>query len=355
MPSSTVTAAPHALKEHFEGGADYLAACTVGPLPISARDALIADAEASAGARFDAAAYTAAVERTRSSFASIVGTSPERVAIGSQTSAFVALIAAALPDGGEVLVPEGDFSSLLLPFVHSTRGLSVRAAPLAALADAVRTDTALVAFSLVQSATGEVADLRAITAAARRHGARTLCDGTQAVGWLPVDATTVDALVCHAYKWLCAPRGVAFLAVSEDFAREIPALFAGWYAGQDPWSSCYGHEVALASDARRLDVSPAWPAFVGAERSLALFADADPAGVHRHTTGLARRCRALLGIDEPAIASAIVSWPDDGGEDLARLTRAGIAASGRAGRVRLAFHVFNDEADVDRAVHALRG
>jgi selenocysteine lyase/cysteine desulfurase len=348
-------AASSSLQNAFAGGAGYLAACTTGIPPRSARDAMIADARASAEGRIDPAAYSAAAERSRRHFASIVATTPDRVAIGSQTSTFAALVAAALPEHGEVLVPEGDFSSLLLPFVHSPRALRVRAVPLARLADAVRPETALVAFSLVQSATGEVADLPSITEAARRHGARTLCDGAQAVGWLPSAAASVDALVCHAYKWLCAPRGVAFLAIGEEFEREIPPLFAGWYAGADPWASCYSHEVDLAEDATRLDVSPAWQAFVGAEPALELFATADQSVVHAHTTGLARLCRERLGLAEPRIPSAILSWPDPDGTQLARLAGAGLAASGRAGRARLAFHVFNDEDDVDRVARALRG
>ncbi|WP_345750544.1 aminotransferase class V-fold PLP-dependent enzyme [Microbacterium rhizophilus] len=354
MASLTLPSPSTDLRAEFATGTGYLAACTTGLLPRSACDAIVADAEAAAAGRMDPVGYTAAAERARAHFARIVAATPDRVAIGSQTSTFVALIAAALPERAEVLVPEGDFSSLLMPFVHSPRRLRVRAVPLAELADAVGPETALVAFSLVQSATGEVADLPAIAEAARRHGARTLCDGAQAIGWLPVAAASVDALVCHAYKWLCAPRGVAFLAVSEEFAREIPPLFAGWYAGADPWTSCYGHDNSLATDATRLDVSPAWQAFVGAERSLALFADADPAALHAHTTALAAGCRQLLGLPAPRIAGAIVSWPDPEGEDLPRLTRAGITASGRAGRVRLAFHVFNDEEDVARAVRALR-
>ncbi|WP_203135448.1 aminotransferase class V-fold PLP-dependent enzyme [Microbacterium sp. JZ31] len=355
MSPLSLTSPIAALRDEFLGGPGYLAACTVGLPPRATRDALIADAESAAAGRVDVPTYTAAAERSRALFAQLVGVDASRVAIGSQTSPFAALIAAALPDGAEVLVPEGDFSSLLLPFVHSTRRLRVRAVPLPELADAVGEDTALVAFSLVQSATGDVADLPAITAAARRHGARTLCDGAQAIGWLPVAADAVDALVCHAYKWLCAPRGVAFLAVSEEFAREIPPLFAGWYAGADPWTSCYGHDLPLATDATRLDISPAWQAFLGAEQSLALFAGADPGAIHAHDTGLARRCRELLALPEPAIASAIVSAPDPDGDGLARLVRAGITASGRAGRVRLGFHVFNDLEDVELAVRALRG
>ncbi len=109
-----------------------------------------------------------------------------------------------------------------------------------------------------------------------RWDALTLCDATQAVGWLPVAASEFDGVICHAYKWLCAPRGVSFLAVSERLAKSMTPLFAGWYAGQDPWTSCYGSDVTLASDARRFDVSPAWQAFVGAEPALDLFASLPP-------------------------------------------------------------------------------
>ncbi|HVL61206.1 MAG TPA: aminotransferase class V-fold PLP-dependent enzyme [Microbacterium sp.] len=342
-----------AARAEFAGGRSYLAACTVG-LPTNAtRAAVISDLDAAAHGRATAVEYTGVVERTRGHFARIVRVDPARVAIGSQASVFAGLIAAAIPDNAEVLCVEGDFASMVLPFAHAGRGIRLRIAPLDELADAITADTWLVAFSLVQSATGEVADAAAIRAAAARHGARTLCDATQAVGWLPVDAADYDAVICHAYKWLCAPRGVAFLTISEQFAPSVPAIFAGWYSGADPWTSCYGHAVELAPDATRFDVSPAWQAFVGAEPALELFASLDRAALQEHTSGLAGAFRAGLGLDEAARPSAIITWSDPDGRDLTRLTQAGIAASGRAGRARVAFHVFNDEQDVSDALHAL--
>lgn len=338
----------------FAGGAGYLAACTVG-LPSRATVAAVsADLESAAAGRPDIAAYSAAVERSRRLFASLVGIAVARVAIGSQVSAAAALVAAGLPDGAEVLVPDGEFSSIVLPFVHAGRGIRVRTAPLRALAEAVDANTSLVAFSAVQSATGEVADADAIAAAAAEHGAMTLCDATQAVGWLPVEASRFDAVICHAYKWLCAPRGVSFLTVSDRLAAAMPPRLAGWYAGDDPWASCYGGDSRLAGDARRFDVSPAWQAFVGAAPALELFASLDPATLYAHTTGLAAAFGSRMGMPQPERGSAIVTWSDPGGDDLARLTDAGIVASGRAGRARIAFHVFNDESDVERAIAALR-
>jgi selenocysteine lyase/cysteine desulfurase len=340
-------------RAEFAGGRSYLAACTVGLPTYSTRAAVIADLASAAEGRASAVEYTAVVERTRGHFARLVGVDAHRVAIGSQASVFAGLVAAAVPDGAEVLCVEGDFASIVLPFAHAGRGIRLRTATLDGLAEAITADTWLVAFSLVQSATGEVADAAAIRTAAARSGARTLCDATQAVGWLPVDAADYDAVICHAYKWLCAPRGVAFLAISEEFAGQVPAIYAGWCSGADPWSSCYGHAVQLAPDASRFDMSPAWQAFVGAEPALELFASLDSAALFTHTTGLAEAFRTGRGLDRPARQSAIATWADPDGRDLERLTAAGIAASGRAGRARVAFHVFNDEQDVSDALAAL--
>jgi selenocysteine lyase/cysteine desulfurase len=353
MPAIAPPPALDVARREFAGGRDYLAACTVGLPSRATQRAVWADLDACASGRPDLAAYSAAVERSRALFASLVGVGAESVAVGSQTSVAAATVATALPHGAEVLVPEGEFSSLVLPFIHSGRELVVRAAPLAELAAHVRPATALVAFSVVQSATGEVADAAAIAAAAAAQNALTLCDATQAVGWLRVEASVFDAVVCHAYKWLCAPRGVSFLTVSDRLGARMTPLNAGWYAGDDPWSSCYGGEVELAPDARRFDVSPAWQAFIGAAPALELFASLDAADLHEHATGLAAAFRAGLGLAPPERASAIVTWEDPDGRDLTRLMSAGITASGRSGRARVAFHVFNDHDDVDLALAAL--
>lgn len=354
MPATllgTTPSASAALRAEFTDGAGYLAACTAGLPMVSTRAAVAADL-----VRWpDLGRYTRAAEASRSYAARLLGVAAERVAIGSQTSVMAGLLAASLPDGAEVLCAADEFSSIVLPFVHAGRGITVRTAPLSDLADAVGPKTDLVVFSLVQSACGTVADGAAIAAAARAHGARTLCDVTQAAGWMPVAGELFDAVVCHAYKWLCAPRGVAFLAISAEYAQTVRPIHAGWYAGHDPWASCYGGDAVLAEDARRFDVSPAWQAFLGAEPALRAFADAHMPAIASHTTALAAAFRERC--DRPAAPSArpsaIVSWPDADGDDLARLTAAGIAASGRNGRARLAFHIFNDEDDVDRAARAL--
>jgi glycine/D-amino acid oxidase-like deaminating enzyme len=109
----------------------------------------------------------------------------------------------------------------------------------------------------------EVADVDAIAAAARDVGAITVADGTQACGWLSVDASRLDALAVGAYKWLLSPRGTGFLVTTPRLREWIVPSQAGWSAGEDPHASYYGPPLRLASDARRLDISPrgstGWP------------------------------------------------------------------------------------------------
>ncbi|MDO9396535.1 MAG: aminotransferase class V-fold PLP-dependent enzyme, partial [Herbiconiux sp.] len=265
------------LQAHFTVRPGYLSACMIGVPPRETVEALAADLGDWAGGHRSPGVYGEAVEASRSAFARLSSVSVEQVAVGSQVSVTAGMIASSLPEGSEVLVVEGDFSSMVFPFlVQQQLGrLEVRCVPLAELAASIRPSTTLVSFSLVQSATGEAADEAAIVAAAAEHGALTFCDTTQAVGWRRVDAGVYDATICHAYKWLCAPRGTTFFTVKPAFAELLVPSAAGWYAGDDVWGSCYGPGMRLAATARRFDVSPAWQAWLGTAPAVELFAAAD--------------------------------------------------------------------------------
>ncbi|HEV7808890.1 MAG TPA: aminotransferase class V-fold PLP-dependent enzyme [Solirubrobacteraceae bacterium] len=289
-------------------------------------------------------------EGARAAFAAMVGVTPQRVAIGATVSEFVGLAAACLPAGARVIVPDVEFTSTLFPFlVQEQRGVSVTMVAPSQLAEAIDARTDVVAFSAVQMSTGEVADIDAIVAAAAHHGALTLLDATQACGWLPVDATRFGAVVCSAYKWLMSPRGTSFMVVDDEWLERIVPHSAGWYAGSDVHASYFGPPLRLATDARRLDTSPAWFSWVGTQPALELLNRIGVGTVYAHDVALANRFRDGLGMQ--ASNSAIVSADiPDGAE---RLRRAGIVAALRGGRLRASWHVYNTDADVDAALDAL--
>jgi selenocysteine lyase/cysteine desulfurase len=278
---------------------------------------------------------------------------PSAVAVGSQVSVFAGLIAANLPGGSEVLTAAGDFTSILFPFYpQSGRGIHVREVPLEHIAECVTSRTTLVAVSAVQSADGRVADLDALHAASRATGARVvLLDTTQAAGWLPVNASRFAYTACGGYKWLLSPSGTAYFTIYSALTGELTPHYAGWYAGDDPWSSVYGGPLRLAADARRFDVSPAWHAWVAAAPAVRLLSQVGTRSLHRHALGLANRFRAGIGL-EPA-DSAIVSLAADGAAAEA-MAAARITGSARAGRLRLSFHVSASDQDADLAADVLR-
>ena len=295
-----------------------------------------------------------AADQARRSFAALVGVEADAVAAGSAASGFFGAVAASLPGSAEVVVPDCDFTALLYPFlVQASRGVTIRAVPLEGLADAVSPSTTAVAWSAVQSADGRIADIDAILEATGRVGALTVVDATQAVPWLPLPLARLDATICSAYKWLCCPRGTAFMVASAAILDLCVPHAAGWFAAPDVYGAFYGLPLRLATTARRLDASPAWHAWMGAVTTLEVLRGIGVEAMHAHDVGLADELRDAL--DLPATGSAIVSvvGAEPGLEQ--SLAAAGIKGATRADGCRLSFHVYNDREDVAAVRAALAG
>jgi selenocysteine lyase/cysteine desulfurase len=288
-------------------------------------------------------------DSARASFARLVGVPVEWIAIGANTSTMVGLVAASLPDGARVLSAEPEFTSLLWPFLAQPRGIEVDCVPVPRLVESIDERTDVVAVSAVQSSTGEVADLEAVIDAAAAYDARVVVDATQACGWLPVDASRIDVLACSAYKWLCSPRGTAFMSVKPGLHDELTPHGAGWYAGEDPHSSYYGPPLRLAKDARRFDVSPAWFPWVATAPTLDLLLEIGIDAIHEHDLRLANQFRE--GLELPPGDSAIVSAELPEAEE--KLRGSGVMAAARAGLLRTSWHVYNTDDDVDELLAVL--
>lgn len=336
----------------FRPDPGWLNTASYGLPPTPAWDALQAALDEWRHGRVSWEGWGESTARARAAFARLVGVAESDVSTGAQVSQLVGQIAASVPAGATVLAPAEEFTSNLFPWLaQQHRGVTVRTVPARELAAAVDGSTDVVAFSLVQSATGDVADASSVAAAAGAAGAITVVDATQACGWLPVDAAAFDAVVAGAYKWLLSPRGTAFMVTTPELRERIVPSQSGWWAGDDPHTSYYGPPLRLAEDARRLDLSPAWFSWVGTAPALELLAAVGVASVNAWDVGLANRFRAGLGL--PPGDSAIVSV--DVPDAAARLAAAGIRAAVRDGRLRASFHLYTTTDDVDRAIDALTG
>jgi selenocysteine lyase/cysteine desulfurase len=339
-----------------EAGTTYLDSATYGLPPEPTlrvmREALDAWTAGSANWMED---WDRVGERGRIAFAALLGIEPSRVALIPAASAGVGVVAAGLTAADDVVVPADEFTSVLFPLlVARDRGVPVREVEFERLVDAITPGTTLVACSLVQMQTGRTAPIRAIVERAAEVGARLLLDTSQGTPLVPLGdlVDEIDYVVCAAYKHLLCPRGVAFMAMRTERIGRVPPILANWRAADQPYGRYFGGPLTLAPSAARYDVSLAWFPWLGAAESLDLLAGWQAAGVLDEPMRLARALADGLGV--PWGGSSLVSLPiDDVDAARAALAAAGIRASFRGSGVRLSPHVYNDDADIERAIESL--
>lgn len=345
----------------------WLNTATAAPAARPVLEALRGAEEEWSDGRFDWQAWEAQAHATRATFARLAGAAEADVALMHSLSEAAATVARSLP-AGRVVVGAREFRSNLFPWLAlEARGFDVAVVgdtdgvvPGERLADAIDEETVLAAVTEVQSSNGFRADLGAIAARCRETGARLFVNGTQSLGaiaWEP--AMRPDYLAVHGYKWLLAPRGAAWLAVRPDRLAELEPLAPNWKSVPDPYGEYYGEPLALAPDARKLDTSLPWLPWVGARPALELVAALDAKDVEARCLALARAFREgaaaagfrLVPEELPSHIVGVTVGDPEGLEERLRAHRVVVAV--RGGFVRVGFHAFNDERDVDAALRAL--
>lgn len=337
----------------FAGAAarGYLNTASVGLPP----DAAVAAAQAALTewqTAPDWLAWEAVGEQCRAAFARLVGAAAQDVALVGAAHVAAGIVAAGLPDapaggGANVVALREEHQSALWPFLAlEGRDYELRLVARDELATAIDARTALVALSLVQSADGALIDLAALDT----RDALVYADGTQAVGVMDVPLDRIDVLAASGYKWLHCPRGIAFMVVNDERRRaSLDPVLASWKAAPEPWGDPYGPPRTLTPDARRFDVSLPWLLAPPALAALELLGELGIDRVGAHCRGLATEAAQRLGV--PPTGTSILAVP---GADAGRVRAAGLRCSVRNGSVRFAFGLYNDLADVEAAVAAVR-
>ena len=188
----------------------------------------------------------------RQALGRFVGADPEGLAFvpNVTTAVNAALRSWDLKAGDEVLTTDHAYQACrkTLEFVAARRGAAVRVArvsfPIAGPGDveeavlaAVTPCTRLALVDHVTSPTALVLPIAEIVAKLRERGVECIVDGAHALGMLPLELDRLGAAcyTANAHKWLCAPKGSAFLHVRHDFRNRIRPLVVSH--GHDPAST----------------------------------------------------------------------------------------------------------------------
>jgi isopenicillin-N epimerase len=209
--------------------------------------------------------------------------------------------------------------------------------------------------SHVTSPTALVLPVAEVCEAARRAGVLSIVDGAHVPGQLPLDLATVGADVyagnCH--KWLCAPKGAGFLWSRPEHQEWIEPLVISWGHHED---ASFGerHGWQGTRDPSAYLSVPAAIEARGAFDLAGMRALADEAEKRLATYGL----RPLRGERAPFMRALTVRT-DDPASLWRRLydehrVEVPVYAWEEAALLRVSIGPYNDEADLDRLVGAVR-
>jgi L-cysteine/cystine lyase len=345
----------------------YLNAGTEGPIPARAIDAArdqleIQGREGRSGANY----FHALIEQAssvRAAYAEVLGCASDDVALTGSTTDGVNTVLSGLDlrAGDEILTSDEEHPGLLAPLARArrTRGVTIRVAPFAEIANEVRPSTKLVACSHVSWVSGQVAD----TASLAATDAPVLLDAAQALGAVPVRVHELgcDYYACSGQKWLCGPEGSGCLFVSPEHLDDLEIPWP-WYASladaQRPL------ELEPAPGAARFDVG--FPSTLRSSWALAALDVLGEAGwewVHERAATLARRLAELLserGIEVlPRDRSTLVSFRlanRDAQQEVERLAAHRIvvrSVPSRPGVIRASVGAWSHEDDLERLAQLL--
>ena len=275
-----------------------------------------------------AEAATEAFEAARETMAEFIGAAaPEEVIFTSGTTGGINLVAhsfgSTLKPCDEIVISLLEHHSNIVPWqqLRDRCGIVLKFLPvtddgridIAALPDLITERCRLVAVSHASNVTGAVADIAAISSAARSIGAYILLDGAQfaAHGPLDVKALDVDFYALSSHK-MFGPNGVGVLWGREELLAEMPPFLGGgeMIRTVTPEQTIYA-DLPHKFEAGTPPIAQA----VGMAAAATWISELDPDARHQHLDKLCRRLgdglqslnqkRDLIRIIGPAPGSAL--------------------------------------------------
>lgn len=314
----------------------------------------------------------------------LINAPAERVAAIPAVSYGIAIAAngTELRRGQNVVVPGEEFPSVVYAWRERCRTVGAEVRMVARpeqhegqgsawnqrLLESIDSQTAAVALSSVHWTDGTVFDLNAIGDRAREVGALFVVDGTQSVGALEFDFSSVrpDMLVCAGYKWLMGPYSLGVAVLGERLLDAEPLEY-NWIARENSqdFANLVTYRDEFQPGARRFDVGERSNFVLVPMLSKALeqVLAWGPASVQEYCQELGRQLEELLDGSQfrmTAASERAAHLFGIRGVDRAttpsiheELERRNVYVSLRGDAVRVSPHLYNDASDIEALAEAI--
>ena len=239
----------------------------------------------------------------------------------------------------------------------------------------LRPNTRLVLLAHASNVSGTVQDAAVVGEICAARGIPFALDAAQTAGHIPLDfaALHLSALSVPAHKGLMGPQGIGALLLRPDFAKTLEPLVSGGTG-----SVSDSEDIPLYLPDRFEPGTPNLPGIYGWEAALDYLEGITVEAVAAHDRALSARLLGVPGVSligpdttEGRVGVFSLDFPGkDNAEIAARLeeefgilTRCGLHCAPSAhrtlgtcprGTVRLSLGWFNTEADIDRALQAVK-
>jgi isopenicillin-N epimerase len=300
--------------------------------------------------------FGARLEEARARLAAHVGADPANLVFVPNTSTALDVVARSLElrPGDEILMGDDEYGGIvrLWSFVAQRSGATLRTAPFAEIEPGPR--SRVLFCSHIEWSTGRVNDVAKVCRRARDTGALSIVDGAHAPGQLDLalDALGADVYAGNAHKWLCAPKGSAFLHIRPEAQHLVEPLVVSWdwddgssWAAQNRWQGTRDPAAYLSvPEAIDFQAEHDWPAV--RRRSHALL---EWAGERLRLEPLADDFVQMLGfaLDVPEPETLTRRLYDE------HRIEVPVVATSRGWALRVSIQAYNDEDDIEALARAL--
>ncbi|GMQ86493.1 MAG: aminotransferase class V-fold PLP-dependent enzyme [Acidimicrobiia bacterium] len=315
-------------------------------------------------------------EGARARFARLLNATPDEVAVTTSVSAGVNSLLSGLrhTEGrNKIVISDFEFPTigqithaqeLLGSKVDHVAAAADATIPLERLAEAIDDETGLVAITLVSFRTGSKTDVKEVIRLAHEVGALVLVDSFQGVGAIPIDVRNLNAdfVTGGVLKYLLGSAGLAFLYCRADLLPQITPTATGWFADEDIFKMDI-YDYSPSPTARKFETgTPPIPNIYAANAGMDLMHEIGIAATEQHVgrltdqliEGLDRIGAKMVTPRDPAKRGPMIAVATtDDQAMVAALKEDRILTSARDGNIRLSFHSYNSEEDIEQVVAGL--